>query len=733
MRMWAQYVTAVAGLVLLSAATTRGAAPDPGGGGRRALLIGCTEYPNLDRSKWLTGPANDVALMRHLLETRYRFAPGEVTVLTETAGGPLLRPTRANIEREFRRLTAESRRGDQVVILLSGHGSQQPDERPDPHNDPEPDGLDEIFLPADAGRWVGERHTVANAIVDDELNVWLCNIQRTGAYVWLIVDSCHSGTMMRGVDTVRQVRPEDLGIPVEALSGRSRESAPGPVTARDGSRPSDAAFAPSVAEGMVAIYAAQPGEPTFEMGLPQNSEKSKSYGLLTYTINEVLTSSHGPLTYRQLVEGVYSRYAAMGRRSPTPMIEGHARDKAVLGEGSPNASRIYLSWNAADAWTVNAGALHGLTAGTILAVSPRAGEGRPDAAARFVRVKDRGLSALDASVEPCSYPEGSNAPVSSELPEGGLCEVVFSDFGDMSLSIAADNKDGKGDPLPLADLDCLKRTLASLDRTKAARSRVVSEPADADWLLHAEEPGSRTIYLIPASGVPYTEGGKPSQLFGPVPGGELTGPWLGERLARIAAAQNLLRVVAASEHSSAEGAPIGMKVEMLKYTDLEDKVGHPLVPATSCTELRQGDSIGFRLANSGRDPVDVTLLLVDSEYGIAPVFPTQFGLDNRLQPGESLIRRFRVTVSLPGPEHLIVIAAKAKINAVPCDFSFLGQSSIERARSAADRSRGAGETLTSGFGQLLLDARYNSSGRRGLETVELGRYELSTLSWRTIR
>ena len=57
-------------------------------------------------------------------EERYQFpAEGIVTLTEDDRPPPALRPTRANIEREFRRLADRSREGDQVVILLAGHGS----------------------------------------------------------------------------------------------------------------------------------------------------------------------------------------------------------------------------------------------------------------------------------------------------------------------------------------------------------------------------------------------------------------------------------------------------------------------------------------------------------------------------------------------------------------------------------------------------------------------------------
>ena len=53
-------------------------------------------------------------------------------------------------------------------------------------------------MPADIGPWDRTTERVENAIRDDELADWLGRIRAKGASVWLIVDSCHSGGMMRG-------------------------------------------------------------------------------------------------------------------------------------------------------------------------------------------------------------------------------------------------------------------------------------------------------------------------------------------------------------------------------------------------------------------------------------------------------------------------------------------------------------------------------------------------------
>src|SRR5262249_39031553 len=119
-----------------------------------ALLIGCSHYPNLAERFQLQGPANDVVLLRETLVKHFGFAEGNIVTLSEQQGkdrGEKHSPTRKNIEREYKALADRAGAGDHVMIFMAGHGSQQPE---DPNAaEPEPDGLDEIFLPRDVGKW----------------------------------------------------------------------------------------------------------------------------------------------------------------------------------------------------------------------------------------------------------------------------------------------------------------------------------------------------------------------------------------------------------------------------------------------------------------------------------------------------------------------------------------------------------------------------------------------------
>src|SRR5690606_30707049 len=101
-------------------------------------------------------------------------------------------PTRAAITGELERLGVVVEPGDAVLIVYSGHGARQPDASGD-----EADGYDEILLPADIGVWESETSQVENAISDDEIGTYLTRIRERGAFVWVIVDACYSGTVTR--------------------------------------------------------------------------------------------------------------------------------------------------------------------------------------------------------------------------------------------------------------------------------------------------------------------------------------------------------------------------------------------------------------------------------------------------------------------------------------------------------------------------------------------------------
>ena len=491
--------------------------------GPHALLIGCTRYLALPK---LEGPANDVVLIETLLKgPRYQFPSKNVVVLSEQTKGSEYRPTRTNIEREFARLAQVARPGEQVVIAFSGHGSQQPDQDPSDPDDPEPDGLDETILPSDTGRWDERTQTVVNAIIDDELRAWLKRISERGALVWVIMDSCHSGTVVRAetAEVNRKVDPEVLGVPRDALERAERRAAQRMAAHRGETREVESLDLAGQAPDLVAVYAALPAEPTPELP-PLDGSSPKPYGLLTYTLCRAITTASTPLSYADLVQRIRLRYAAWGRTFPTPLVEGKYRDREVLNtKEMPSRTRILLTRDAGGRATINAGSLQGLSELSILAVYPPPGDPHPDTSLGHVRIQPRGLALLDAQVEPWKY--GGDRMANPDLPTGGRCQPVYIDLGRMSLGVAVQVRGDAGavrkDEDQRASRELQQRVhqeLRQIAESPEALIELHDQPRPEDWLVWIEQDraGRFQAYLAPASGwVQGRETEETPPLFGP--------------------------------------------------------------------------------------------------------------------------------------------------------------------------------------------------------------------------
>ncbi|MFO0870251.1 MAG: caspase family protein [Pirellulales bacterium] len=691
-----------------------------------ALLVGCTRYDNLAASYALQGPGNDVLLMRELLVTRFGFAAPHITILSESEGAadPTRRPTRTNIEREFGRLRDQAQAGTRVVVFLAGHGSQQPDQDPPDPADPEPDGLDEIFLPADAGAWDGGRGTVVNSIRDDEIRRWLAAIQERGATVWAIFDACHSGTLCRGVGEKRREVPVSALVPASTVTRavervRPGNARPGLLDADEG----DPRIAPDRSR-LVAIYAAQSTEPTVEQLLPPQAKDARPYGLLTYALSEVLTRAAGPLTYNDLIERVHAQYEQWGRTFPTPLVEGPDRDHEVLGAKSwaPRA-RMTLRQTGAS-WTVSAGAFHGLTLDTILAVQPPPGEPRGTRPLGYVRIVECDMAT--SVVEACDH--GGIRAADARLTAGASCEVAVLDIGDLRLTVAIDEADHLGRPVAAAERAELADALGRACAEPNSLLQLATNGTRPDWLVRKHGAG---VFLVPASGVPSTgEGVELPPLYGPAPQDDTRIAWIVERLTRVARARNLIRLSGwYAADSAAPGDLPRVELEPRLLRNRNDRQGTPLIQEGTRTKVHDGDRLGLRITNPQAYAVDVTLLYIDASFGIAPLFP-QSNEINRLGPQESIgPLKVRVAAPAAGLESLLAIAVRAG-QGRPVDFVSLAQPSlelaegVERTRSVSPPSRG--------LGALLRSAAFGQGRLRAVAREEEAASSVQVLSWQLV-
>ncbi|MCA9091342.1 MAG: caspase family protein [Planctomycetaceae bacterium] len=672
---------------------------------KHALLVGCSRYPHLNSWFELRGPVNDVVLFKKVLSERYRFPRGQISILAahpEAKGSA----TRSNIEQEFKRLAKEVGHGDDVVILLCGHGSQQPDDDPENPNDIEPDGRDEIFLPEDVKGWDGTSRRVENAISDDELNAWLWPIAEKAATVWVILDACCSGTGIRGTggEVARQIPVDEL-IPIEELRASDVRAGDQSVVSSD--------RLPSVfevgARGVVATYAAQPHETTPERLMPYQGGDRIYHGLLSYTLCELLQNAQTPMTYRELVQAIHRSYVARGRTGPTPLIEGPAQDRVVLGmEEIPRRSQIVLTAPNEEPWSVNVGSLHGLTAGSILEVYPPAGSANAEQLLGHVVVVQAAVTKCE--VKPTGF--GKSDAVQS-LPDGGRCRVTYIDFGDQRLHMMVDKNDVSRKSVRPEILTMLNQRVQQSINSDSPVA-IVNDPAAAQWFLRWNSGGVR---LVPADGAT-DHSDAPSAIYQEIPIDEHFGRKLQNRLARVARAQGLVRMasgISESTHGHSEGVQI----------DLFTRDGSPMNWESTGLNVRDGDQVLVRLHNAARHSMDVTLLYVDSDFGVSCLFPT-LGEFNRLAAGESQSLKLVVNATTSGLEHMIAIGVRSRGQVV--DFTALEQPSLERVARESQRG-GAHRGVHSPLGQVLQSAMFGVGGQRGVNRRDLLDYSVRVQSW----
>jgi len=689
-----------------------------------ALLVGCTRYPYLSGFD-LVGPANDVALTKQLLTNRFGLDEENITTLVGWPEDASSRPSRANIERELQRLASEASSGDQIVILFGGHGSQQPNTE-DPA-DPEPDGFDELFLPADVQAWDGSRGEVENAIRDDEIKEWLSAIRDHGAFVWVIFDSCHSGTMTRGL-------PQDLElerrVPVEALVPEQALNELGELpdsTTRGASLSEEDILGLSPTEGsLVAIYAAQPHELTPEMPLP--TRRDERYGLFSYTLNRILRQATSPLTYRQLVERVNAHYRSLGRSSPTPLIEGADLDREVLGlTRMPRPPSMLISGKSEAGYEVAAGSLQGLTPETILSVYPSADAPNSEQTIGHLRVTT--VRALESIAVPVAF-DGLPAPTDAELAVNNRCRIALLDFGELRLRVAVQTQEGpepgalttwpRGDGPPI-----LERAFAAIETRPGPVVERVGDLQDADWFVRVV--GNRVL-LIPAAG--WSRGGSDEAAPAAFSLGAADSSGLDTRvsdaLQRVARATHILGM--ATTANLGQASAVDVQIDLVRFQDDTDRTGAVVPYGPHGRTLAVGDRVAFRLTNPTSRTIDTSLLFIDSSYGIHAVIPRPETADNRLPPGGTIqSERFTVTSATLGQEQVIAIAVQSPTMGPAIDFArFLTQPSLEQARGRAP------DVASSPLGRLLQNAVYGQGAVRGIAPVALESYALRLLSWRTV-
>ncbi len=616
-------------------------------GPRLALLVGVSRYSNFP-SLGLPGPANDVILMHQVLRHRLGFQEKNIVTLSEAEGAKEAArfPTRANIEREMvalaNKVAGQSKA--RLVVYLSGHGTRQPDLLRAP-GDVKPDGMSEVFLPSDFGAWDPAGKRLKNSIIDFELREWLKLIRGRGARVWVIVDSCYSGSIARGLTVPRVVDIRDpslrLGPPPAAYEEASRR---GKANAGRAMPPR----APLDEPGLVALYASLPNETTFEDLFPYYSkdqkEVPKKYGVLTWHVGEVFNDvlSDPDMTFREMVRRIQAKYRRLGIDHPTPLVEGLDLNEQVLWSGAGSrVTRLYLTRLPNGTLKVSAGRLHGLTESSILAVYPPTGPTKPRTLMGHVVLTRAGATESDVAVwdeaKAADSLKGRYKAPPRELEGGERCEPVLLAYGDLKLKLTVAANDGEGREIAPEARRRVREALAQLSPEAEQYISVVEDGERAQWLLRPADGDS--LELVRREGMeagPLMVPRNPRDLY--------------KRLVNISRAQMLMQFETGDsppEKAAVEaGEAIAFDIELLRQAAGEGEFRPVALVSGEGPAFRVGDRLQLKFTNKGKLDVDVTVFQIDQNYDIFPMFPPPAGgVLNRLSAPNEIQRNVQPLVT----------------------------------------------------------------------------------------
>ena len=600
---------------------------------RYALLVGVSRYQYLDKSLQLNGPPKDVQLLRDYLTNVEEFPDDHVICLIDNGNTDKeAEPRQADIVTALDSLKATLTTGDFVLLYFSGHGSQQPDQ---PGIDEERDGYDEIFLPADVKGWNKGKHAVENAIIDDEIAEFISAYRSKGADVWVIFDSCSSGTMTRGVGDestrTRKVSPEDLRIPDELGDKR--------VLRSRGHGDSDAStFTDSSTDSsesnlgaLIQFFAARADEETIERLLPRkNSAKSSStsltsspipqsakgseqdtMGLFTYSLVRALYLRPN-INYDALAQMIIEEYKSISYNKSIPQFYGTNMDQRVFG----GDSTLNLAFRATLVDTVSklltaerAGKLRGFDKGATVSIHPNAAD---------TSIIGTGVvteaTLTESTIEPDwkkedAVPQKDWQPVYIRLVQPAYTPTVL--ISEIETVRDADNRR-------------LRDIINALEKDNIPLVEFSDYNSDADyfaaffddkfWLL---QPGQ----TLPCSVQVITEEERlkceernrvPEPLFWSAPDDTRT------LVSRAARARNLVKLQSFSSVPSS----LKLKIEIGRKNGI-DPSGGPKVGRLSLGELKgllqAGDSVYVSARNEDRDAWDIFFFFVDSNLGITPM------------------------------------------------------------------------------------------------------------------
>lgn len=320
-------------------------------GQKRALIVAIGDYPETGGWSKLSS-ARDIPYVKQAL-FRQGFEESNISVLSDSEA------TRAGIENAMKKLLADCKKGDIVVIHFSSHGEQIEDDNGD-----EVDGLDEAIVAYDAvapSKSTDYGKDTIGYFRDDLFGRYVKQLRgQLGSQGDLVVfmDACHSGSGTRGQLKARGGQP--ALVSKNFAPGQRKIDSKGVFQEDGGDATGDLA-------AYIVFSAARAEELAFEV----NNENNESMGSLSYSISRVFEQLESGTTYR----GLFSRLQSVLNskvQGQHPVMEGNGTDRLLFG-GKFVHQKSFVEINKVvnpQTLEINAGLFAGLNVGAVVALYP---------------------------------------------------------------------------------------------------------------------------------------------------------------------------------------------------------------------------------------------------------------------------------------------------------------------------------------------------------------------------
>lgn len=297
----------------------------PAAAERYAVLIGIGTYQDYAHIPSLPGPVNDVKAFQSMLVEKYGFAPGNITVLTDS------KATRQEVLASLSRLRQTTKGGDFVLIFYSGHGTSAHDERLSLGLEPLTGALLPYQIKLDKKNL---QQASADLIIGKrDLRPILGELDRDRT-MFVVFDACFSGNTVRS-PMIGGI-PKYVDISLGGSQATQARSASGGIDFGD-YKPEPRFEKQEPYPYRNIIYIAASGEWETATDLPRSSYDGKAHGALTDALLRGLsgaadTNHDGVITYEELYH--YARRETQSSNQTPQILHQLALNKPVFGKAA---------------------------------------------------------------------------------------------------------------------------------------------------------------------------------------------------------------------------------------------------------------------------------------------------------------------------------------------------------------------------------------------------------------